>query len=149
MNIQTKYHGVFQLNKENILYFDKGIPGFPEETKFVILPLTDDEEFGALQSINTPELAFVITNPFNFDKSYGFTLEDHVVDNLEISNQQDVIIYSILTVQEPFDQTTVNLQAPIIINSKNRKAMQVILNDQKYRIRHPIFLENPNLKEKG
>ncbi|MCM3029682.1 flagellar assembly protein FliW [Niallia sp. MER 6] len=149
MNIQTKYHGVFQLNKEDILYFDKGIPGFPEETKFVILSLTDDGGFGALQSINTPELAFVIKNPFDFNKSYDFILEDYVVDALEISNQQDVMVYSILTVQEPFDKTTANLQAPIIINNKNHKAMQVILNDQNYSIRHPIFLANPNSKEKG
>ena len=35
MKINTKYHGEFELKEEDILHFEKGIPGFPSQTKFV------------------------------------------------------------------------------------------------------------------
>lgn len=137
--IQTKYHGEIEINKEDIVYFEKGIPGFLEEKEFVVLPLSEDQAFSVLQSVTTPYAAFVVTNPFDFVKEYQFELEDSVVEELELESEKDVSILSILTVNSPFEKTTANLQAPIIVNTSNHKAKQVILNDGNYKIKHPIF----------
>ena len=45
MNIKTKYHGEISINEEEILYFEKGIPGFRNEAEFVQIPLTEDGLF--------------------------------------------------------------------------------------------------------
>ncbi len=138
--IQTKYHGEIEINKEEILHFEKGIPGFLDEKEFVILPLSDDDQtFSIMQSVNTSYAAFVITNPFNFFQDYEFKLDDSVLEELGIKSEKDVLTYSILTIEAPFNKTTANLQAPVIINAANHKAKQVILNDGNYKTKHLIF----------
>ena len=97
-----------------------------------------------MQSVRTPQLAFVITNPFTFYKDYDFTIEDKIVKQLDIESATDVKVFNILTLQEPFEESTVNLQAPIIINTKNNQAKQVILNNESYKTKHPLFIESPD-----
>ncbi|CAM3979538.1 flagellar assembly protein FliW [Mesobacillus zeae] len=137
MKILTRYHGETEVSE--IIKFEKGIPGFPDEKKFTLLPLSEDGVFMALQSINTPGLAFIVSNPFHFFKTYDFQLEDSAIEELGIESEQDVVVYSILTVEDPFAKTTANLQAPIIINGKKLKGKQIILHGEEYKTKHAIF----------
>lgn len=139
MNIKTKYHGEVEITENDLINFVKGIPGFPNEETFTILSLEDNGVFSILQSVATPELAFVIVNPFHYFPDYDFHIEEQVVEVLGISSPDVVQVYSILTVQEPFDKTTANLQAPLIINTNNRMGKQVVLNNEKYTTRHKIL----------
>jgi flagellar assembly factor FliW len=139
MPIKTKYHDEIEINKEKILHFEKGIPGFLGEKEFIILPLSDDNTFSVMQSVTTPYVAFVVVSPFTYFQNYEFKLEDAVVEELELKTEKDILVYTLLSVADPFEKTTANLQAPIIINSSNHKAKQVILNDGNYKIKHPLF----------
>lgn len=136
--IQTKYHGEIEINTGEILHFEKGIP-LLDEKEFVLLPLSDDQTFSIMQSVNTPYVAFVISSPFNFFKDYEFKLEDAVLEELEIKAEKDVMVFSILSVGDPFETTTANLQAPVIVNRSNHQSKQVILNDQRYNTKHFII----------
>ncbi|NKE06798.1 flagellar assembly protein FliW [Mesobacillus selenatarsenatis] len=149
MKLNTRYHNEVEIKEEEILHFEKGIPGFPEEVKFVILPLNEDGSFSVMQSVETAELAFVITSPFAFFHDYDFKLEDSIVEELELKSENDVTVYSILTVEDPFEKTTANLQAPVIINKTNNKAKQVILIDEKYKTKHNLFGKTELHKVKG
>ncbi|WAA09789.1 flagellar assembly protein FliW [Fervidibacillus albus] len=148
MNIQTKYHGELTIDEKNIVIFEKGIPGFPDENRFVFFPLMDDELYTVMQSVQTPNIAFVVIIPFLFFNNYEFDLEDGIVQQLDIERPDDVQIYTILTLRDPFDQTTANLQAPIVINRKNKKGKQVILNSDAYSTRQRLF-PSPKLLKGG
>lgn len=139
MEIQTKFHGIVKIVQENIILFENGIPGFPDEEKFLVLPLEKDGPFFILQSLKSPGLAFVIVNPFQYFPDYDFTIEDQLIEKLQIESTEDVLVYTILTVKDPFEETTANLQAPLIISLKNRLGKQVILNEDKYFTRHRIL----------
>jgi len=143
VKINTKYHGEKEIEEKEVLTFVRPIPGFPDEDKFIVLPLDEEGSFFALQSIQNEQLAFVISNPFLFFPDYDFTLENTVIDQLELASEKDVLVFTILTVQEPFEKTTANLQAPIIINQKKNLAKQVILNQTNYITKHLLF---PNKK---
>lgn len=138
MNIETKYHGTQEIRSEDILKFKGGIPGFPEEKEFVLLPL-DESVLTVLQSVRTPEIGFVVADPFSFFPEYDFQLSDSAVEQLELGKPEDAVVFTILTVQDPFEKTTANLQAPVLINSKNNMAKQVILNEGNLKTRHPLF----------
>ncbi|HJV17132.1 MAG TPA: flagellar assembly protein FliW [Bacillales bacterium] len=139
MLIKTKYHNEIEINKADIIHFEKGIPGFLEEKEFIILPLSDDQTFLVMQSISTEYLTFLVVSPFHFFPEYDFQLEDLVVEELGLQSEKEIQVFSILTAEDPFENTTANLQAPIIINTTNQKAKQVILNDGQYKTKHPIF----------
>ncbi|NEY72259.1 flagellar assembly protein FliW [Bacillus mesophilus] len=141
MRLETRYHGEQEIDENEIILFEKGIPGFLEEKKFVLLPYSDDSVFFILQSALTAGLAFVIADPFIFFKEYDFTLEDQVVHSLELTAEENVAVYVILTVQDPFQKTTVNLQAPVVINIEKRLGKQVILTGTDYHTKHSIFKE--------
>ncbi|KAB7665157.1 flagellar assembly protein FliW [Bacillus sp. B1-b2] len=149
MKIITKYHGEREFEEKEIIIFPQAIPGFPDEKKFIVLSLDEEGEFLVLQSVSNTQLAFIMTNPFNFIKEYDFTLENHVVELLEIESDKNVLIFTILTVKDPFDKTTANLQAPIVINSKKNIAKQVILNHQDYHTKHLLFQKVKSSRVKG
>lgn len=139
MKINTKYHGEVEIKDEDIWHFANGIPGFPEEKEFIILALPDNDVFSILQSVQTVGIGFVISNPFTFFKNYEFTIDDQILEQLKLKKEEDVQVSVILTVQDPFEKTTANLQAPIIFNVNNKEAKQMILNDPNYFTKYPLF----------
>ena len=142
MEIQTKYHGVIEAEQKNIVHFQNGIPGFLEEKSFILLQLDNESPFYILQSTETAELGFVIVNPFQFFTKYEFDLSDKDKAQLKLTSEQDVAAYAILNVKDPFEHSTANLQAPIVLNTKNNEAKQIILNDPRYQTKQSIFSEN-------
>ncbi|WP_044022877.1 flagellar assembly protein FliW [Bacillus sp. SG-1] len=149
MKISTKYHGEIEVTPEALLTFEHGIPGFLEEKQFTLLPLPDNNEFQILQSLETPELGFVVASPFVFFQDYDFTLDTATVDQLGSPSEKEVEVLSILTIKEPLHESTANLQGPIIINLANNKAKQVILNNSDYQTKHTIFAQPEHAGQKG
>ena len=138
MIIATKYHGVQELAEAEVLLCEEGLPGFGGEKKWVILPLTEENTFYVLQSAETANLAFILTSPFLTHPDYEFKLEEESVQAIG-ATQENITVFSIVSVKEPFKESTLNLQAPIVIDLKSRRGKQVILNDTNYEIRTPLF----------
>lgn len=139
--IQTKFHDKVEIAAEEIWHFAKGLPGFEDEQYFTLLPIGEDAEFQVLQSTATAEVAFIVANPYKLVTDYDFKLDDAAVEQLEIEKPEDVAVLNIVSLKEPFAQSTINLQAPIIFQTKNKKAKQVILNDRRFAIKHPFTTE--------
>ncbi len=146
MKINTKYHGEIEIKDEEIIHFPSGVPGFSEEKSFIIIPFTDDGLLQILQSMVTPGLGFVVTNPFHFFPDYDFELDKDAVEKIQIESEKEINILSILNVQEDFKQTTANLQAPLVINDKKQIGKQVILTKTPYNTKHHIFNEAATVK---
>ncbi|MCM3540239.1 flagellar assembly protein FliW [Priestia endophytica] len=139
MKIATKYHGELEVNREEVITFSKGIPGFLEEKKFTLLPLNDEDVFFLLQSLKTPDLAFVIADPFAFYKEYDFNLASHYMTELDITSEKNVMVYAFVTIIDPFLESTINLQAPLILNREQKRGRQIILTGTDYKTKHPLF----------
>ncbi len=146
MKIGTKYSNTVEVKEENIIHFSKGLPAFEKETSFVLLPFEHGTPFYVLQSLKTREVAFVVADPFSFVNSYEVKIPDGTIEQLKIMKQDDVAIFVMLTVREPFTETTANLQAPLIINSVQKKGKQLVMSESHYRTKHAIF-QSPVTKE--
>ncbi|MED1862428.1 flagellar assembly protein FliW [Fictibacillus nanhaiensis] len=147
MILHTKFEEIIEICEEDILRFEQGLPGFEDEKHFVLLPM-EGTPFSTLQSVSTKELAFFTTNPFLFFKDYDFELIESVQKQLKIEEESDVLVQVILTIQEPLEKSTGNLQAPVVINVKENLAKQVVLTDNKYRTRH-VLLETSIVGQEG
>ncbi|KAB3526643.1 flagellar assembly protein FliW [Alkaliphilus serpentinus] len=142
MILNTKSLGEIQVNEESIIQFENGIPGFEDLTQFIIVDNPqEDVPFCWLQSVDNTEISFVIINPFVFKKNYDFEIPSSIVEGLEIETPEDVATYVIVVIPEDINKMTANLAAPIIINSKNKKGKQVVLEDNRYHIKHLILDE--------
>ena len=139
MKIETKFLGEMNIEENEIIQFPDGILGFENIQKFVILSLEKESPFAILQSIEHVEVSFVIALPFVFKKDYEFDLSDEDKEELKITDPEDLITYSIVSLKEPFNSSTINLQAPVIINHKQKIAKQVVLQDSiTNQLRYPI-----------
>jgi len=132
MNIQTKYLGTVQIEKNKIITFSTGLPGFADEKEFVLLDLPENALFQILQSVKSPNVAFFVTNPYQIYKDYTFELDDNILGILQIKDETEVAVLSVVTLKKPFHTSTLNLKAPIIINSKLKLAKQYILTVGEY-----------------
>lgn len=142
MNIQTAYMGEITIDPSEVLQFESGIPGFEDEKSFVLLPLENESIFQILQSIKTKELAFILTPPYIVSSNYTFDIDEVTVNALEIKNEKEVAVFSIVSLRDTLANSTVNLKAPIVLNTTNKKAKQVILDNEDFSIRHKLSLES-------
>lgn len=140
--INTKYLGKIEIDNKQIIQFSSGLPGFIDELEFVILDIPGNPAFQTLQSVVTPGLAFIVTNPHQYYVEYTFELDEQILENLGIENEEDVVVLSIVTLKSPFKTSTLNLKAPIIINSTKKHGKQYILNKEDYPTKAPIVSPN-------
>ncbi|UAL52001.1 flagellar assembly protein FliW [Metabacillus dongyingensis] len=139
MLIQTKYHGEITIDEAQKITFEHGIPGFVNEKNFILLPLEEGSSFFILQSIQSQNTAFVVTSPFFFFKDYEFDLDESTKYLLMIESPNDVEVYVILTVSDPFTNSTANLQGPLILNKGKRLGKQLILNKTAHTTKHRLW----------
>lgn len=124
---------------DNIIHFERGIPGFLEEKQFIFLQEDSQSPFGYLQSVQTKELSFIVASPFVFFPDYEVKLSDDLIERLEIRSPEDIALLVIVTVGEELSKSTMNLAAPIVINMKNLRGEQYILEGNKYTTKHPFL----------
>ncbi|TSB48338.1 flagellar assembly protein FliW [Alkalicoccobacillus porphyridii] len=141
MHIQTKYFGEMMIKDNEVITLPSGLPAFEEQKSYVLLPFEEGTPFFVLQSTESAEVAFLAVSPFQYVPQYQFQLPDSMIEQLDIAKEEDVAVYVLLTVQEPFHLTTANLQAPIVINTENKRGKQFFTNDSIYHTKHRIFQE--------
>ncbi|MED1873016.1 flagellar assembly protein FliW [Brevibacillus borstelensis] len=120
------------------VYFEEGIPGFLDLRFFQIKQQEKDSPFFLLVSLENPSIEFGLINPFSFFSNYEFQVDQQMKGQLGINDDTAIIVLNIVTIQGG-GEVTVNMKAPVIINLDNQKAKQVILNDDRYPIRQPLF----------
>ncbi|HHU83240.1 MAG TPA: flagellar assembly protein FliW, partial [Firmicutes bacterium] len=126
MKINTKFYNEIEVAEEKIFFFPQGLPGFPGERRFVYL---QEEEgfFGCLQSVDNPEVAFIVITPYEVCPGYEIELDDTATEELELTAAEDALLLAIVTIPpgRPED-ATVNLQAPLVLNTARHRGSQVI-----------------------
>lgn len=120
------------------IYFENGIPGFEEYKEFEINQVGDSNKFKMITSTKDSNIGFVAISPFEIDKQYEINLSDEVIKELQIDKSEDVLLLNLITLGSTLGKSTVNLKAPVIINIKNKKGKQLILQDDKYSIKEPL-----------
>jgi flagellar assembly factor FliW len=88
--------------------------------------------------VDAPDLAFVIVNPLIFFPDYRVAVHAKEVADIEVDDPRAVEIVVIVTIPSQIDQMSANLQGPILINSRNRIAKQLVLTNSDYTIDHCI-----------
>lgn len=139
MNMNTKYFGNIEVTESDKIIFPKGLFGFEENKAFYLFPFEDSEgTLLCLQSAEEPYLAFVLINPYHIMDEYHPLLTDEDLNDIEAQIDSSIAYYVIAVVHEKFQESTVNLKCPIIINLDKNMAKQAMLENSAYSFRHPI-----------
>ena len=140
--------GQIEYDASAIVTFPKGLAGFEMETSFVPIEKQGYEPVVFLQSLRSPELCFVTIPMSVVDKAYQLRVmnEDMIVISAseQSSATEDLACLAIVCLPEN-GPATANLLGPVVVNRKNRVAVQAIRDDSKYSASH--FLETNLLSE--
>ncbi|WP_293394281.1 flagellar assembly protein FliW [Peptoclostridium sp.] len=136
MKLTTTNFGEIDIDESALINFEEGIPGFENVRRFALLQ--DDEMIvDWLQGIDE-DIAFPVINPFAVKEDYEFKIPEGDINKLKIDRHEDILIYSIVVIPEDIKDIRTNLQAPIIINAKEKLGKQIILDDR-YPLRYEFY----------
>ncbi len=148
MELNTRYNGVIQIEDSEIIKFPQGIPGFLDKKRYVLLKLSNESPFLILQSVDEVELAFITISPWDVFPKYDFQINQATENLLEVKDPEDILVTAICTIKNNIKDMTVNLAAPVVINYKKSKGKQVVLEDNKYITKFPVFPEQKRQEAK-
>ncbi|MBF0979970.1 MAG: flagellar assembly protein FliW [Clostridiales bacterium] len=144
--MKTKYFGDIEVKDEELITFEPGIFGFEEDTQFVLLSFLDEEGESSedfilcLQSVSEPYLAFILMNPYYIEPSYdpyAHIPEAELLD-MGLTETTKHMVFCIAVIKDNFEESTVNMKCPLIINMENKKARQFILEGSEYTMRESV-----------
>ncbi|ACX68075.1 flagellar assembly protein FliW [Paenibacillus sp. FSL H8-0457] len=122
--------------------FQGSILGFDELDTFV-MEAVEETPFAYLNSIENPELSFLVTPPFQWYKNYELQLSDLLKKRLNTERPEEILVLSIVTIRDPQQASTINLMAPLIINVSRRVGLQHVFHEQTaYKTNSPLFADD-------
>lgn len=134
--ITTRF-GEVEYDPDNLLHFPAGLIGFPTLHYFIVMPNKKEGPLFWIQSVDEPEIAFVLTDPTNFFLNYQVIPDDSERNLLHIEGDDECFVLSVVTVPQD-KKITLNLQAPILFSPKTNRAIQVILESGDYSPKTPL-----------
>lgn len=152
MLVKTKYFGEIDLDEKKALMFENGMMGFENFKKYTLLYDIEKEQQTAiswLQSLEEPELAFPVINPFFVDEDYDPTVNNEYLERLGVFENEDLVVLLTVTVPEKIEKITANFKAPILINAATGKGCQVIAENPEYKVKQEIYEKLKKRKEEN
>lgn len=137
MDVQTTRFGTVQVDDRRIIHFPAGLLGFSSFKNYVLLQPDDDGVFFWLQSVESPDLAFVVSDPRMWVEGYEATIRREQMAELGLNSIDEAQVFVIVN---KYDRSlTANLQGPLVINLQNQQAIQLVLAEKRWTTRHEIL----------
>lgn len=139
MIYKTKYFGEIDCDESELFHFKQGLPGFEDEHAFLLIPF---EESGgsmySLQSATTPNLSFIVMDPFTLDPGYEPELSHTDLRQFGVEQWQELTYGVLCASKVPVAASTVNLRCPVVMHLDTRQGKQIIMDTSRYGMHHPL-----------
>lgn len=133
MKIKTRQFGEIEIDREKIISMPLGVPGFRDKKKYVLLQKEETVPFLLFQSMDDPNLSFVVIDPIKIFPGYSIEKEDlekAVTWDLE---KDEISCFVIVTIPNGNpEKMTANLLAPLVINNNRTEGLQIVLQNSSY-----------------
>jgi flagellar assembly factor FliW len=142
IKIATTRFGELEAKPEQIMRLPLGMIGFPQLHRYLLFQHRAASPFFWLQSMDRPDLAFVLTNPLLFEPNYQITLSSSDRKLLDLSDPSQIQVWVVVTIPHGSPEgMTANLKAPVALNLSNQIMAQIILENSDYPLKKTIKKE--------
>ncbi|MCK9373892.1 MAG: flagellar assembly protein FliW [Sulfuricurvum sp.] len=101
------------------------ILGFEKTSKVELVEI--DDLFMTLKSCDGTDTSFTVVNPYAL-REYSFDVPAAIRALLDINENSNVLVYNIVVIQNPRDESYINFLAPLIFNQDNATMAQAVLD---------------------
>jgi reactive intermediate/imine deaminase len=131
MKINSPHFGSLEISPDRIVEFPAGLPGFENLLHYSLFyppGQTDPASHLIMQSVEDPAVAFDIANPARFGYEYKIALTDQQCDLIGLTNPAEAVV-AVMLVKDVTSglPTSAGLYAPLVINSRTRRGVQVYI----------------------
>ena len=131
------------MNQEEIIIsFPVPLPGFPELSQFRLFEPPGGYPLKFLESLEEPSISFVCIDVAAIKPDYEVPLDDEAAEVLALENPSEALVLALVVIPQDPRRMTANLAGPLIVNIKTLIGRQVILNPEKFPLKHRVFPEN-------
>ncbi len=148
MQVTSKPYGTIEVDERQKIHFPFGILGF-EHLKWYVLLDASQAPFYWLQSLDDPEVAFVLIDPLVFRPDYRLEVSHEELKEIQIHEDEDILLFSIVTIPENQELMSANLQGPVIINRSAKLGRQSISLGSQWKVKHFILEELAQVKDEA
>ncbi len=135
--IDSPRFGRIEVADEAVLEFPEGLIGVVG-TQYALLARDEDSAFLWLQSIDDPDFALPVVNPWQFFKDYEVKISDADAARLGLDAEHaDADVYVTVRAAGAIKDFTVNLRAPILV--REGRGFQVINEAPDAPLRVPLL----------
>lgn len=118
------------------LHFVSPPPGLAPHSEFLLAPVEGADGLFSMRARTAEELRMFLVDPRTVVADYAPVLSDEQTSELALASPDDALV---LVVANPAaDGVTVNLLAPVVVNTATGDAAQVILEGQDHPVRAPL-----------
>lgn len=141
MKIETRLFGNIEIDVNKIINFSDGIIGFEDLKQFMIMHDAESEKSKILwlQSLDDGNIALPVIDPLIIKTDYNPVVEDELFKNIGELVDGEIFVLTTLTVPADITKITTNLKAPIVINPVTLKGCQIIVDNDDYVVRYPVY----------
>jgi flagellar assembly factor FliW len=129
--------GPLEVPAEQVLHFAQGLLGFAECREWVLLARGDAHSMW-LQSIEHPELALLLIDPFVAFDGFALDVPATASAQLDAGHADDVLVLAPVTMARGNAPATANLRGPVLINWRARRGVQVVVDGGPWGVRETI-----------
>lgn len=117
---------------EDVIILEEGLIGLPGLSQMVLVGQTTIDPFMWLASVDISGMAFLVIEPKLIFTDYTLT---PLLENIKReASEEDLLILSLVKLESEWTKTTVNLRAPVVINRKTKRGVQIVLTDSDYSL---------------
>src|SRR3954468_5043320 len=140
ITLESSRFGTVEVPNEAVVEFPNGLIGLGGR-RYALLARSEESTFVWLQSMEDPELALPLTNPWRFFNSYEVELSDDEADRIGVNHAEETAVYVPVRAAETLDDFSANLRAPILI--AHGHGHQVINQAPDAPVRAPLMAPRP------
>lgn len=122
-----------------IFTFPEGLLGFEEVREMQLLPIDVDFDATFYELVSEDEeVGFLLVDPFKLHPNYQVQLNDEIKEKLNAVKAEEIIVLTMVTLNDSLATSTTNLKAPLIFNLAKQQAYQWVDSSAKFSLRHPL-----------
>ena len=140
MELVTKHFGALVVSEGEMITFEQGLPGFPNDKRFIIIfDESADNKIYWLQSMDNGEVAFALVDSFDVMPEYDPMIDESAIEEVGSCDIENLIVFNVVIIGDSLAESFVNMKAPIIINNSTKKGKQVLVSNDEYYINHRLL----------
>jgi flagellar assembly factor FliW len=115
-----------QYEESQIVEFAEGLLGLPQMRRAALIPAEGFAPFSWLASLDDDSVRFIVVDPKEVFADYD--------------SGSELSTLAIVKISSDWQKTTVNLRAPIFVDTKTKRGSQVILSESNYKLEEALPL---------